>query len=962
MKTFLESVAEDIYQKAEGEWQTSMADLVVVFPNKRAALFLDDRLASLAQRPVWSPTYCSISELFSRLSPLQVADPLLLVSRLWRVYTRVTGIDETLDEFFGWGQMLLSDFDDVDSQQADADHLFANLRDLHELDDVSFLSPEQIKALREFFVHLSEDPVSQLRQRFLRVWSRLGDVYREFREDLRRDGLAYQGMLCRDVVECALPEDGKTYVFVGFNALRGVEHELFRQLKREGRAHFYWDYDRYYLPSSPPVKGFEANEAGLFVAEWLEEFPNELGADRDDLFDCFSKQKDLTFVSAQTEDIQGRYVSQWLQSSPSRLSDGRQTAVVMCNEQLLSTVLHQLSFSEERLSVNVTTGIPLSSMAVASLVQALLDLRTVGYRGPAQQPERQYRWRWLKAVLNHPYIAPVAETDDARALLLSMPDPLSPTLLARHTALWVAQVLALVAPHLGQDPLARESVFRAYTLMQRLYALMDRGDLPIDLHTLSRLMQQLTAFTTIPLHGEPAEGLQVMGMLETRCLDFTHILLLSASEGQLPRGVSDQSFIPYALRKAYGLSTPEHRVAVYSYHFHRLLQRATDVTICFNAATNDTAKGEMSRYLTQLLVEDRHHRPRLLSLQPALGFTPFRPLPREKTADTMATLHERFSTLLSPTALGRYLRCPLLFYFNYVRGISEPEDDVDEGDMNLRDFGNVFHEAAQMLYQPFVGTGRMVTASAMDGLLKDESLAERLVDQAFDKVMDRQNGPYSGLQVISREVIIHLLRRLMEVDRRLAPFQMVALEEEATRPVHIRTNGFSLDTMIGGRIDRLDLVGGEGGPCLRVVDYKTGAAQLKGLPDVAAVFDPAQLKNHNQYYLQAMLYADIVADKAWGRAEDEKTSPTEGPTPLPKAPVAPALLFIQHAAAKDYSPLLVVEKQTVADMRSLHEEFNRHLEQLVNHIFSADEPFLPTPHTERCVDCAFRTLCGKENT
>jgi hypothetical protein len=556
----------------------------------------------------------------------------------------------------------------------------------------------------------------------------------------------------------------------------------------------------------------------------------------------------------------------------------------------------------------------------------------------------------------------VAEASDARALLLTMPVNLSPTLLARQTAQWMAQVLELVAPHLGQDQLVRESVFRAYTLVQRLSALMEQGELPIDLNTLARLIRQLTASTTIPFHGEPAEGLQVMGMLETRCLDFSHVLLLSASEGQLPRGVTDQSFIPYALRKAYGLSTPEHRVAVYSYHFHRLLQRATDVTICFNSATNDTAKGEMSRYLTQLLVEDSHHQPQLLSLQPTLGFTPFRPLPREKTAETMERLKERFSDLLSPTALGRYLRCPLLFYFNYVRGISEPEEDMEEGDMDQRDFGNVFHEAAQMLYQPFADTGRMVTASMIDSLQKDPSLTERIVDQAFDKMMERRHGAYSGLQVISREVIIHLLRRLMEVDKRMAPFQIVALEEDATRPLHIQADGFSLDTKIGGRIDRLDLVNGEEGPCLRVVDYKTGAARLNGLPDVAAVFDPAQLKNHNQYYLQAMLYADIVAEKAWEKTEERETPPAGEQRPLPKAPVAPALLFIQHAAAEGYSPLLVVEKKTVTDMRLLHEEFNRHLEELVGHIFNAEEPFLPTPHAERCTECAFRSLCGKRDS
>ncbi len=967
MRSFLELVARDILDKTGSVWPTGLDRLTIVFPNKRAALFLDDHLARMSGHPVWSPRYYSISELFAAFSPLTQADQLQLVSRLWRIYCRVTNVDEPLDDFFGWGQMLLTDFSDIDNQMADADRVFANVRDLHELDDASFLTAEQIEVLRQFYDNLSQDPVSQLRQRFLKVWSRLGDVYHAFRRDLRRSSLAYEGMLRRDAVErlqadTTPGDDGSVYIFVGFNALLGVERKLFSLLKERDRAHFYWDYDSYYMPRRRPMPGFEPHEAGHFVAQYLEMFPSELPPA---LFDNFKRPKHITIASAQTEDIQGRYVSQWLQQQPERMAHGRQTAIVMCNEWLLGTVLHQLPDSLP--SLNITTGYPLAATPVASLLQLLAELRTMGYRGAGTlQPEYRYRRHWLNAVMRHPYIMPLAETEDMRQLLLTMHEGLSAVELALDTARWMANVVQLVAKSNDNstdtsqtDMLKNESLFRAYTMLQRLASLIEQGELPIDIHTLLRLTRQLTATTSIPFHGEPAEGLQVMGMLETRCLDFSHLLLLSASEGQLPRGVNDQSFIPYAVRKAHGLTTPDHRVAIYSYYFHRLLQRADDITICYNAATGDTGKGEMSRFLMQLMVEDTHHHPTRLTLQPALGFTPFRPVPRAKSEQVQQTLRQRFADLLSPTALGRYMRCPLVFYFHYALGIAEPDDDDDdEGAMNQMDFGNVFHEAAQILYRPFAAhkastlddtpvSSGLVTAADIDRLLKDPSTIERVVGEAFALVMDDWHGRYSGLQLISREVIIQLLRRLLQLDRRTAPLNIVGLEVDVSRPLHIEAGTFEMDTTIGGRIDRLDIVTtADGQRRLRVVDYKTGSARQPALPSLAAVFDPSQLKNHNDYYLQTMLYADILA----------QSSPS---APARDAAVSPALLYIQHAAADDYDPVLTLDKQPIADISTLHDDFAEGLNTLVADIFDPAKPFMPTPHGERCLTCPYHYLCSQ---
>ena len=316
MSSFLEHVAETLLSK----YGTDLSHVAVVFPNKRASLFLNDYLARQAAKPMWSPAYITISDLFRSQSDLQVADPIQLVCELHRCFTQCTGIDETLDHFYGWGQLLLSDFDDVDKNLAPPDRVFANVRDLHELDDVSYLTDEQRALIHRFFSNFSDIHDSELKQRFLRLWSRIGDIYRTYNERLASQGLAYEGALYRQVATAdTLPSDYDTYVFVGFNLLQQVEQTLIRRLEAEGRA---------------------------LVIQDTEEVP----------------PRQLTYISAPTENIQARYISQWL--TPERIADGRRTAVVLCNEGLLQAVIHCLPDTLDK--VNVTTGYPLLQTPVAS--------------------------------------------------------------------------------------------------------------------------------------------------------------------------------------------------------------------------------------------------------------------------------------------------------------------------------------------------------------------------------------------------------------------------------------------------------------------------------------------------------------------------------------------------------------------------------------------------------------------
>ena len=895
MSSFLEHVASDLLAR----FGTNLSRVAVVFPNKRASLFLNDHLARLAGRPLWSPAYITISDLFRSHSTLQVADPILLVCELHKCFTRCTGIDETLDHFYGWGQLLLSDFDDLDKNMGPADRVFANLRDIHELDDVSYLTDEQRKLIQRFFSNFSDEHNSELKQRFLRLWSRIGDIYHTFNEQLAAQGLAYEGALYRQVVEDkTITFDYDTYVFVGFNLLQQVEQTLFRQLEREGKALFYQDTEE-----QPP--------------------------------------QDITFISAPTENIQARYVSQWL--TPERIADGRRTAIVLCNEGLLQAVIHCLPDDVDK--VNVTTGYPLLQTPIASLVTQLLNLQANGFSARTQS----FRRRWLDTVARHPYASFLPE-GYAASHLTDGPSLLHWLLsLVRHIATNISEAAANSSLFTVHFSLTSESLFRMYTLLNRLSGLTDEGILNVDIPTLQRLVAQVVQSTTIPFHGEPAEGIQVMGVLETRNLDFDHVLLLSCNEGNMPRGVNDTSFIPYAIRKAYGLTTVDYKVAIYEHYFQRLLQRAHDVTIVYNNATVDAQKGEMSRFMLQLMVErgDISFRSLKAGQSPILR----QPQPIDKTAAILDILRQRFSNDrggISPTAVSTYLRCQLRFFYRYVSDLQEP-DDIDDELIDNRLFGNIFHKAAQTLYEPF--NSRRVTTMMLDDLLKDEVAIERAVDTAIrseflknqgdrsrDSLGTSDHGPVplilDGLQLINREVIIKYVRLLIETDRRLAPFTILGLEKRVSMPWG--------ETKVGGIIDRLDSVTdpATGQERIRVIDYKTGARHLRPMPDVDAIFDPAQISNHSDYYLQAFLYSHIV------RQHREE-------------PVSPSLLFIQHAAAEGYDPTLVIGREPVTDIAVHSDRFIALLKETTDAIFSPDLRFTPTDDRNRCRSCPYAALCGR---
>lgn len=904
MSTFLEYIAEDIIRK----YGSDLSHVAVVFPNKRASLFLNSHLAKLSDKPIWSPAYMTISDLFRENGQHTVADPIKLVCDLYKSFVAITGSNESLDHFYSWGQLLLADFDDLDKNMADADKVFANLRDIHEYDDVSHLTDEQRQAIKRFFKNFSDDQDTILKQRFLNIWSKIGAIYHDFNHRLAEQGLVYEGALYRQVAEnlSASSDNSQyhTYLFVGFNLVQPVEQCVFRYLQRQGKAHFYWDFDKSYMND---------NESGFYIKRLMTDFPNEFDSEDDAIYNQFARPKEIYYVSSTTENAQARFVSHWLREK-GRIEAGSKTAVVLCNEALLPAVVHCIPYEVEK--VNITTGYPLAQSPVASLITLLCELRLLGY----DSKRNYFRKRYLDAVLRHPYMAQLNKDDVSQ-------------LIEEKTGLleWMRDIIQHIARSIhDDDPLFQECLFRCYTLINRLQALVESGDLTVDDNTLQRLMSQLIQSTSVPFHGEPIEGIQVMGVLETRNLDFEHVLLLSCNEGNMPRGVNDTSFIPYTIRDANNMTTIDHKVAIYSYYFHRLLQRASDITILYNNSTTDGKAGEMSRFMLQMMVEDDRHQIHFNAIQTPAAIIRNNP-------PVVKVPQKKQLSFLTPTAINTYMRCPLRYYYKYEYGLLEPEEDMEET-IDNRVFGNIFHEASERIYDRLLSKSHQIQKGDIEELLKNDSEIERVIDDAIQKelkVTTLDPKRLNGLQIINRQVLIHYLRQLLHIDHELAPFSIIGLEtdvRDSFQTPHI-------NTVIGGRIDRLDRIVKDGIERIRVIDYKTGGGTVKPLADVDAIFKQESLTNHSDYYLQTFLYAALVKKN------------------YPAVLVSPALLFIQHSAGKNYDPTLCFGREPITDVGPDIPRFMELLCTTVDDMFNADIPYQPTEQRERCTFCPYRWLC-----
>ena len=1010
MTPFLKIVADDLSRKMGGDFEHT----TIIFPNKRASLFFNQYLwENSGGRTMWTPEYLTISELFASLADMTVADPINLTVELFEVYRRLMSPTKSLDQLYSLMETMLSDFQDIDNNLVEPSHLFLNIADLKELTDFSFLDEEQRAAIEQFFGRFFDrvDPNTPLKTQFKTLWNHMTTLYETFRATLLHtaDGTepaVYEGMLKRHVVETLRGTDeaarqrmdahlaARTYVMVGFNVLNRTELELFRYLKQNREAKFYWDYDVAYTQTAHRSDLLGRYEAGQFINQNIAQLGNELQGQ--DLFSNMRRPKHITFIQSPTENAQARYISQWIGTHIRPDEPLQQSAVILCNESLLQPVLHSICPLP---ALNITMGYPLTNTPTFSLLQALLDLQVHG-----RTRFGTWHYKQVAAVLKHPFVQQAMGAEcqeklkDLSRRNVVFPDTeefaaneafarlFTPVSGQRLTA-YLADILALVGQSYQATAAAdatdftrqihKESIFVAYTAINRIRLLQENhAALAVGDETLTRIILQLLRQATIPFHGEPAVGLQVMGLLETRNLDFRNVVMLSVNEGQLPKADKRTSLIPYTLRAAYGMTTIEKEVSLYAYYYYRLMQRAEHITLLYNNSTEGGNKGEMSRFMLQTLAEKED----LLAPGQEIALRAFTaasetlatpPFSVRKDEAVMARLHERFNadTILSPSALNTYMKCPLRFYFHYVAGL-RPDQDVSE-DVDKPMFGTIFHYAMQKLYEPHVGSP--IHSTELRTMAESQELLTQHLNNAFaihlfhlpEKDTNGRAIRYgtdrrltlNGTQLINRHVLREFLANQLKADAQMAE----QLEQQGGHLTVVSqetqyTTLHPLGILLGGIIDRLDLLASPQGDRIRIVDYKTSNSPqtAQTLDDL---FNPAQCPK-NYHITQTLYYAKVLTDPA---------------SPYAGAAVCPALMYAAKDFGKNVSGIVRLtppgstKKEEMEDFKAQYgEAFDTLLTQKIQEIFTPytteDEEhgwFAQCADEQNCTYCDFLSFCRR---
>ncbi|HRH66924.1 MAG TPA: PD-(D/E)XK nuclease family protein [Bacteroidia bacterium] len=941
MKTFIQKLTDELIAE-HGE---DLSKIQFIFPTRRAGLFFRKELATRLTKPVWAPVIYSIQDFIAEFTVYTIPDPLTLRFELYKIYNKFFP-GESFDKFYPWGDLLLRDFDDLDRYLADHEKVFSLISDIREIDQVFSLPDEDMEKLRTFWKSFFDKDPSKLKTEFMNTWEHLGEIYRAFRISLTERSLAYEGMAIRELAE-RLSREGvpepvscDKIIFAGFYALSPAEEQIIQAFLKHGKAEIIWDADSYYADDP-------RQEAGTFLRD------HSLVGDsfkwKEDYFSSLPRKIEIAGIPLQVG--QAKYAGS-LVAGLMKGKDFRpeRTVVVIPDENLLFPVLYALP--EELEDINVTMGYPLHATPVFSLFESLIALQ----RNCALDKEKKdtFYYRDVLNILNHPYIR-LIDTKSIRDWMIRYEKdkririPAS-NLVSEKAALfrlifirqelvqnvfeWGRKILRLILESMKEQEfrfhrLESEFVYQFYTQLHRLEEVIRDQEIDPGLETMWYLFREIIYSSKIPFTGEPLKGLQVMGFLETRVLDFDNVIILSVNEEVLPSSGNSPSFVPYSIRKAFGLPTYEEQHAVSAYHFYRLLQRATTIHLLYNTESKKVAGGEKSRFILQIeheLAVRFSNNIRLTEKIISTGFSKEKILPIEinkspavlnilKCYLPNANLKSNYSSKFSASALNAYIACPLRFYFQYVVKLSEKEEPEEH--MDAATLGKVLHKAMQLAYSDTVELTK-------DGIEQIIKRSETILDQAIREEFEAA-GELEGKNILLKNVIHELIRKIFRADQKETPFRIYALEKEVKEEFSVNENQ---RVLLHGFIDRID----ESSDGVRIVDYKTGKIGKKKFNEIADLFREPAYKEQ----FQAMLYAYMVRNNYSGR------------------PIRSGLITL-----KDMSNGIFYLQQKEPFTTEQFNEFELQLRALIGGILNPDVPFSQTKDETRCKWCNFTELCNR---
>lgn len=946
MTPFLKELAEQTIKD-----QQRLDDLTFVFPNRRAALYFENYLGRALDKPKWAPSLLSIEQFFKVHSELKEPDHLTLVYRLHQVYASVLKNQESFDKFYFWGEMLLRDFDEIDKYLVQAPQLFKDLSKIKELDETfDYLTEEQRKFLQEFWSHFSDKPTST-KEQFLFMWRKLPKVYSEFGKSLRKESLGYEGMIHRDVAEKfkkKIPTglDPVKFVFAGFNALTAAEESVIGTMAEHG-ARVVWDGDTYYVDN--PVQ-----EAGQFMREYRRS--DRFAPTFEKMPSHFLEAKKVITVTAVPQRIgqaklAGLEVGEILSGLPKvdlpmELS---KTVVVLPDEGMLLPVMHSLP--SELQDINVTMGFPLRDTPMFALLDQVIEMQV-------RRRKDSFNHREVTAILGHAYFLALVEREAQEKMMhivrnnrvqvpivdLTGEDPLFDLVFRPIESKDATSYLLGIVEQLGSRVGDRKSFDREYAYhfhqhLSRLHAIFGNAEAPPDWRGFQKLFRQVTMTQKIPFTGEPLRGLQIMGVLETRNLDFDHVIILSLNEGQLPSAPKQGSYVPHSIRRAYGLPTFEQLDSIYAYLFYRVLQRASHISFYYSTEPDIVGNGEASRYLQQVLLESKLpveqrvlHNP--IHVHAVKEISVFKSEEIQIQLDKYVRDGDERPYHLTPSSLNDYVECTLRFYLKHIANLREA-DEVED-DVDARIFGNILHDVVFWLYDG-LRPRRNGLVLAEDLAVSDEQI-DSWVDRAFRKLYklhEHESVSYEGKRVVVKEVVRTFVRKVLERDSEYAPFELTMLEESFNESIVLKSGK---KVRIGGKIDRADIKEGR----VRVIDYKTGKDDL-GFENVESLFDGSG--RHNKAAFQTLLYSYVYSLRHGS----------------PQERIQPGLMNRNNLFGVDFKFGFRIgrNKEPMDDVRGLLPEFGQRLSSMVEELFDPTVPFVQTTNEKSCQYCLYKALCRR---
>jgi ATP-dependent helicase/nuclease subunit B len=944
--TFLKFVANYYLEQTE----FAPEEICIVFPNKRASVFFRKELHLLNPQVQWLPDCFSAEDFVCELTGIQRCESITQLFEFYEVYRNLEGTAaESFDVFSTWAPQLLHDFQEIDLYLVNSRQLFGTIDDAY--------------ALKKWSPDGKVLTFNQ--EQYLKFWSRMGNWYVSFKEQLIEKKLSTVAMAAR-----MLAENIETYtdnlpwrkvVFAGFNALNQAEQTYMRFLESRKKAVILWDVDTYYLNN-------ELNEAGLFFRKYRKNWPigvfNKTGSALTD------EPHEINIVGVAKNLGQALVAGSVLNKLSKTSADLTDTALVLCDEQLLMPVLEMLPKQLEQ--VNITMGYPLGLLPMSSLFQIVFDLHQKVRISKSKTAQPAFYFKDVLRLLRNPVIASVLNPESIKRLLDKIrndkpifltrsfllnpiadePSPLYPVSFLLEN--WnnevskACDVLKELVDFIKTNLLEKnqldtgldgEALFAISRLLNRISAWQTDFEGFNTIRTFQRIFLQLLKQQTLPFYGEPLTGLQLMGLLETRNLDFKNLILLSVNEGVLPAAKMNRSFIPPDIATFFGLPTYKERDAIYGYHFYRMLQHAERVWLIYNTESDELGKGEQSRFITQL--EEEWKSPGVTinreTYVPKLPDIAGHSISIPKTPELISRLKKRIdgsqnSIGLSPTALSSFVNCSLQFYFKYLSGakvIQEKDDDIG-ADM----LGTVVHEVLENFFKPL--EGKVLRKKDVTSMFSQ--ISEKVRSQ-FLKVLDESNLDYGknlltlkGAEQMVKNFLLQELSFIEQLEIEKKSLLILNVETDLSCKLEFESAEGVESALFFGKADRIDLLDG----VLRVVDYKTGHVDDKHVK-VAEVFEiienPEKAKG-----LQLMQYALMVPDE------------------YKKYPLQPGILSLRKPSKGLIE--LKIGKQTTLDAGLLL-EVEEVFRFLLNNLLDPSKPFEQTDDQKRCIYCDFKEICNR---